>query len=329
MSVAEQYNGGTFHSDTDEPIDHGGSGDEADGGGGGKEEEEEKLDPQLVMEQLLSCLDELEAVENGDSDEELAEVEMKYNHLLWRGRCWNGEFVRIPRRASRRAAEDTLRYRRNYPDIPTGKFLPYLNDNSDFYQNRRAAYPCGEFIDNMHTKWWGKYKKLETEKNYIEWLFPIREIGTNWHAQDLQIREVKTIIGDRGGKIRILSSYEMMLDFWGMRLKDHAAGILERNPAGWRARFKCLNSSSSCHRHITRMFKFLGEVDHEKYKPPFVEFILREAITEGTLPNTLDPCLEYWVDLIRSGRERRRLRRLARQLAREHNLRVLEKRDSR
>ena len=89
MSVAEQYNGGTFHSDTDEPIDHGGSEDEADGGGGGKEEEEEKLDPQLVMEQLLSCLDELEAVENGDSDEELAEVEMKYNHLLWRGRCWN------------------------------------------------------------------------------------------------------------------------------------------------------------------------------------------------------------------------------------------------
>ena len=84
--------------------------------------------------------------------------------------------------------------------------------------------------------------------------------------------------------MRILSSYEMMLDFWGMRLKDHAAGelcgnvptiisivwcvagILERNPAGWRVRFKCLNNSSSCHRHITRMFKFLGEVDHEKYK---------------------------------------------------------------
>ena len=44
------------------------------------------------------------------------------------------------------------------------------------------------------------------------------------------------------------------------------AGILERNPAGWRVRFKCLNNSSSCHRHITRMFKFLGEVDHEKYK---------------------------------------------------------------
>ena len=30
-----------------------------------------------------------------------------------------------------------------------------------------------------------------------------------------------------------------------------------------------------------------------------MEFILREAITEGTLPNTLDPCLEYWVDIIR------------------------------
>ena len=89
IMAAEQYNGGVeFHSDTDEPIDHGGSGDEADGGGGGKEEEE-KLDPERVMEQLLYFLDELEAVENGDSDEELAEVEMKYRHLPWRGRCWN------------------------------------------------------------------------------------------------------------------------------------------------------------------------------------------------------------------------------------------------
>ena len=32
---------------------------------------------------------------------------------------------------------------------------------------------------------------------------------------------------------------------------------------------------------------------------PFVEFILHEAITEGTLPNTLDSCMEYWVEVIR------------------------------
>jgi hypothetical protein len=57
-----------------------------------------------------------------------------------------------------------------------------------------------------------------------------------------------------------------------------------------------------------------------------VEFILHEAITEGTLPNTLDPCMEYWVDLIRSGTDRRRLRKEARLLARDHNSKVLEAR---
>ena len=87
QSLAEQYNGGVgdFHSDTDDPIDHEGSDDEAEGG----KKEEEELDPLCVREELLSYLEELEAVENGDSDEEESERGKKYNHLPWRGRCWN------------------------------------------------------------------------------------------------------------------------------------------------------------------------------------------------------------------------------------------------
>lgn len=42
-------------------------------------------------------------------------------------------------------------------------------------------------------------------------------------------------------------------------------GIVERSP-GWRDRFKCLNQSNSCHRHITRMLKCLGELNHENLK---------------------------------------------------------------
>ena len=74
-------------------------------------------------------------------------------------------------------------------------------------------------------------------------LFPVREIGTNWHAQDLQKREIKvsllssvvmisygllclqTITNDWQAHNRVLTSYEMMLDFYGMRLKDHARGV--------------------------------------------------------------------------------------------------------
>ena len=120
---------------------------------------------------------------------------------------------------------------------------------------------AGEYIDMIHSTWWGKYRKLETQKDYIEWfvrshdcctmscdlspcrLFPTREIGTNWHAQDLTRREIKvcthsspnslhwslcvhqTITKDWRAHNRVLTSYEMMLDFYGMRLRDHEFGV--------------------------------------------------------------------------------------------------------
>lgn len=46
---------------------------------------------------------------------------------------------------------------------------------------------------------------------------------------------------------------------------DASAGTVERAPS-WRERFKCLNKSNSCHRHITRMLKCLGELNHENLK---------------------------------------------------------------
>lgn len=43
------------------------------------------------------------------------------------------------------------------------------------------------------------------------------------------------------------------------------AGVVERSP-GWRERFRCLNQSNSSHRHITRILKCLGELNHEHLK---------------------------------------------------------------
>jgi hypothetical protein len=76
---------------------------------------------------------------------------------------------------------------------------------------------------------------------------------------------LQTITNDWQAHHRVRTSYEMMLDFYGMRMRDHAKGILERAP-GWRERFKCLNQSNSCHRHITRILKSLGELKYEHFK---------------------------------------------------------------
>ena len=49
----------------------------------------------------------------------------------------------------------------------------------------------GDYIDEIHKEWKGDYDRLEWHHGYIQWLFPIRESGMNWHAQELQSHEIE------------------------------------------------------------------------------------------------------------------------------------------
>ena len=40
-------------------------------------------------------------------------------------------------------------------------------------------------------EWKGNYEWLERHHGYIQWLFPIRERGLNWDAQELQPHEIR------------------------------------------------------------------------------------------------------------------------------------------
>ena len=42
----------------------------------------------------------------------------------------------------------------------------------------------------------------------------------------------------------------------------------------------------------------------EHLKPPFIEFVLHEAIVTGELCNVLDSCMNYWVEVLREDWER-------------------------
>ena len=82
----------------------------------------------------------------------------------------------------------------------------------------------GGFIDEIHKEWFGDYDLLEAHHGYIQWLFPIREDGLNHYAQQLQLHEAKAISEDSKLQGRIIKSYELMLDFYGMRLIDTTTG---------------------------------------------------------------------------------------------------------
>jgi len=87
----------------------------------------------------------------------------------------------------------------------------------------------------------------------------------------------------------------------------------------YRNRFRNLNTSSHNYLRITRILKCLGEFDYEYLKYPFLAAILRECITENTLYNCLRSCKDYWIETLRSQKERRAIRELARRLIEYRN----------
>ena len=91
------------------------------------------------------------------------------------------------------------------------------------------------------------------------------------------------------------------------------AGELER-AENWSSRFRHLNRSMHNYLRITRILKCLGEFEYEHLKAPFIHFVLREAIVCGTLRNTLNSCENYWLEVVRSRKERKELKRYAQEL---------------
>lgn len=90
-------------------------------------------------------------------------------------------------------------------------------------------------------------------------------------------------------------------------------GEIERAD-NWEKRFRHLNRSMHNYLRITRILKCLGEFDYERLKAPFVRFVLHEAIVEQTLDNTMDSCLNYWLEVIKDDEERKQIKKYAREL---------------
>ena len=120
--------------------------------------------------------------------------------------------------------------------------------------------PSGDFIDTIHEKWFGKYDLLEYHHGYIQWLFPIHEEGLNWQAQVLQRHEAKTMRETAAIKERVLKSYKLILDFYGAIVEDEKTGVLRRADH-FRERLRNLNQCWHNFLRITRILKFLGEVE--------------------------------------------------------------------
>eukprot|EP01064_Diplonema_japonicum_P008435 TRINITY_DN1587_c1_g2_i1.p1 TRINITY_DN1587_c1_g2~~TRINITY_DN1587_c1_g2_i1.p1 ORF type:complete len:299 (+),score=71.44 TRINITY_DN1587_c1_g2_i1:58-897(+) len=195
----------------------------------------------------------------------------------------------------RGAALDTQAYRNGYPGK---KDDMTKNKNLDFYRGDIVCVPDRVTIEEIHEDWWGQYRKLEWNHGYIQWLFPIREQGLNFRADELQLHEARSIAEDPKLQRKILKSYEMMLDFYGMQLDRKTGEVCKSD--GYAERYYNLSTSGHNFLRITRILKCLGEVGLESYKLPWLKHFYREVLVTKDLKAVESSLRGYWAGTLRN-----------------------------
>ncbi|XP_008841470.1 opioid growth factor receptor [Nannospalax galili] len=204
-----------------------------------------------------------------------------------------------------RAMQDMRRYRHHYPDLVERDCNGDMS-NLSFYKNEICFQPNGYLIEDILQTWKDNYDLLEENHSYIQWLFPLREPGVNWHAKPLTLKEVEAFKSSKEVRERLVRAYELMLGFYGIQLEDKDTGAVCR-AKNYQERFQNLNCRSHNNLRITRILKSLGELGLEHYQAPLVRFFLEETLVQLELPGVRQSALDYFLFAVRCRRQRREL----------------------
>eukprot|EP01080_Neovahlkampfia_damariscottae_P006802 gene6802-10968_t len=163
-----------------------------------------------------------------------------------------------------------------------------------FYDNKMASIPHGDTIENI-LKWKGDYHTLEFHHGYVQWLFPNSEgQGQNLYSSPLTKAEADAISSDLTMKKRLIRAFEMMLDFFGMELKDEGLGLFERKN-NWQERYHSLKTTPHNFLRISRIIKSLVELGQTKLASGFVNFLVKEILENGQLENGIQSLISFWI----------------------------------
>ncbi|XP_069569574.1 opioid growth factor receptor-like [Brachyistius frenatus] len=212
------------------------------------------------------------------------------------------------------AAKDMQNYRHNYPtqpwQKPWKKQAPDDKPNLNFYLDKIPTLPDGVYLRDFHRDWYGQYYSLESVHSYIQWLFPLQEPGVNYEASTLTKEEIEEFCQNSTAQENLLTSYKLMLDFYGIELCNEDTGEVRRGQ-NWRDRFKNLNGHTHNSLRITRILKCLGTLGYPHYQAPLVRFFLEETLIHQELPNIKDSVLNYFMFSVLDKRQRRDLIKFA------------------
>lgn len=211
-------------------------------------------------------------------------------------------------RTVERAEQDAQAYLQGYPGQQDKE---HMDKNLRFYSGEIKMQPDNFTIDEFHQHWWGNYEDLESGHSFVQWIFPIREQGLNHMAAPLQKWEADAIAADPKLQGRIIKSYRLMLDFYGMVLKDEKTGEIGRNEKNYEYQYDNLERCSHNYLRITRILKCLGEVGLSHYQAPFMRHVFNEIYNKDQLECCEQAARLYWVNVVRDPKERQELKDFA------------------
>ncbi|ELR16642.1 opioid growth factor receptor (ogfr) region protein, putative, partial [Acanthamoeba castellanii str. Neff] len=170
--------------------------------------------------------------------------------------------------------------------------------NYVFYTNGLASVPDGDYVDNIHEKWYYNYRLLESHHGYIQWLFPRFESGgTNGSSEALTYDEAALIRQDTGCAFRVLLSYKLMLNFYGLKLVNVETGEVARTEE-WQERYKNMNILTHNNLRISRILASLGQLGFGRYKKPLFLHFRKEIMENKQIPHSKAPMSRFWEPLV-------------------------------
>ncbi len=174
------------------------------------------------------------------------------------------------------------------------------DENVGFYSGAIPSRPSGASVDVIHDTWAHDMRRLERHHGFIQWLFPVFEnTGVNLEARVLTKEAAAIIRADVAMSRRVLRSYKMMLDFFGLELADEHTGRVERAADAEHARRRLAHLNSSFHNflRISRILTSLGELGFHRYKEPLLAR-LAEEVENGSLRNARGSLEHFWSRLV-------------------------------
>jgi glutathione S-transferase len=95
-------------------------------------------------------------------------------------------------------------------------------------------------------------------------------------------------------KKRLVKAFELMLDFFGMQLKDEGLGLIERGK-NYKERYHSLKTTPHNFLRISRIIKSLTELGQVQLSFGFCNFLTKEILENEEIENGVQSLMSFWI----------------------------------